>query len=319
MIRRLWVLIAVFWTGVAMAQPYPNRPIKFVVPFAPGGNLDFIARTLEPKLAEYLGTPIVIDNRPGAGGVIGAGYAATQPPDGYTIFLGNTGTNAIYPAIYPKLPYAPLKDFAAVARTTTNEFLTVIHPSVPANNLMEFIAYAKANPTKVNAAVAGSGSSLHFATEMVKRNAGIELQVVIYKTSSNGVNDLVGGQVQFMMDAPPVSIEFVKAGRLRAIAVTGPKRLASLPDVPTFGEAGLPGINASGFQGVFAPAGTPPAILSKLSDAVLKALSQPDVRERLSSQGLNVSPMNAKEFEAFVQAEAPRWAKLAQAANIKPE
>ncbi|WP_265307415.1 Bug family tripartite tricarboxylate transporter substrate binding protein [Verminephrobacter eiseniae] len=317
--RRLWVLVALLWSSVAWAQDYPNRPIKLVVPFAPGGNIDFIARTLGPKLSEYLGTAIVIDNRAGAGGIIGAAHATTQPPDGYTIFLGNTGTNAIYPAIYAKLPYDPLKDFAPVARTTTNEFLAAVHPGVPANSLKEFIAHAKAHPGKVNAAVAGSGSSSHFAIEMVKREAGIDALVVPYKTSAPALTDLLGGQVQFMLDAPPVTLEYIKSGRLRGMAVTGSTRLASLPDVPTFDEAGLPGINASGFQGVFAPAGTPPAILDKLADAVIKTLAQPEVRERLASQGLNVAPMNPKEFTAFVQAEAPKWAQLAKAANIKAD
>lgn len=303
----------------ALAQPYPDKPIRFIVPFAPGGNLDFIARTLQPKLSEALGVPVVIENRAGAGGIVGAQYAAQQPGDGYTIFLGNTGTNAIYPAIYDKLPYDPLRDFVPVARTTTNEFLAVIHPGIPAANLKEFIAWAKANPGKASGAIAGAGSSTHFAFEMIKQRAGIDMLMVTYKASAPAVNDVLGGHAQFMIDAPPVTVEFVKAGRLRPLAVTGKKRLAAVPDVPTFDEAGLAGIDASGFQGVFVPAGTPPAAVARLSDAVLKALAQPDVRERFVAQGLEAAPLDAKAFDAFVRAEAPKWASVAKAANIKGE
>ncbi len=317
--RFVAALAAVLWFGTAWGQAYPDKPIKFVVPFAPGGNLDFIARTVQPKLSEYLGVPVVIDNKAGAGGIVGAAFAAQQPADGYTILLGNTGTNAIYPAIYDKLSYDPFKDFIPVARTTTNDFLAVIHPGVPANNLKEFIAYAKANPGKMSAAVAGVGSSTHFAFELIKRNAGIDMLMVPYKGSAPAVNDVVGGHAQFIIDAPPVTLEFVKAGRLRPMAVTGKKRLASAPDVPTFDEAGLPGIEASGFQGIFVPAGTPPAIVSKLSDAILKVLAQPDVRERFASQGLDTSPLDAKDFAAFIKSEAPKWAGIAKAANIKAE
>jgi len=317
--KRLVVFAAMLCTTAALAQPYPNKPIKFIVPFAPGGNLDFIARTLQPKLQDSLGVPVVIENKAGAGGITGAAYAAQQPADGYTIFLGNTGTMAIYPAIYDKLPYDPFKDFVPVARTTTNEFLAAINPSIPATTLKEFIAYAKANPGKVSGGVAGIGSSNHFGFEMVKRKADIDMLLVPYKASGPAVNDLLGGHVQFILDAPPVTMEFIKAGRLRAMAVTGKKRLVSLPDVPTFEEAGLVGVDASGFQGVFVPAGTPPDIVNRLADAVQKALSQADVRDRFLAQGLDTSPLDPSQFGAFLRAEAPKWAGTAKAANIKGE
>ena len=319
--RIAWIVAGLAWLacGAAAAQAWPDKPIRFVVPFAPGGNLDFIARTIQPKLAEALGVSVVIDNRAGAGGIVGATWAAQQPPDGYTIYLGNTGTNAIYPATHDKLPYDPFRDFTPVARTTTNDFLAAIHPSIPAANLREFIAYAKANPGKVSGAIPGTGSSTHFAFEMIKRQAGIDMLPVIYKASGPAVNDVLGGHAHFMIDAPPVTMEFIKAGRLRAMAVTGKKRLASLPDVPTFDEAGLPGIEASGFQGIFVPANTPPAIVAKLSEAVIRAVGQPDVRERFASQGLEAAPLDPKAFDAFLRAEAPKWAGLAKAANIKAE
>jgi len=316
--RLLLILVTLLCTG-AHAQPYPNRPIKFIVPFPPGGNLDFIARTIQPKLSEALGQPVVIENKGGAGGIIGAEYAAKQTADGYTIFLGNTGTLGIYPAVYPQLPYDPIKDFAGVGLTSTNAVLAVLHPSVPANTLREFIAYTKANPGKVAAGVAGSGSLLHFATELLKSQAGIDLLVVPYKGSGPAVTDLLGGQVQLLIDAPPVTMEHIKAGKLKPIAVTGKARLAALPDVPTFDEAGLPGMDASGWQGVAVPAGTPREAIAKLSEALAKTIAQPDVREKFATQGLEAAPSTAEEFSAHIRSEVPKWARLAKSANIKIE
>jgi tripartite-type tricarboxylate transporter receptor subunit TctC len=301
----------------ALAQPYPNRPIKFIVPFPPGGNLDFIARTIQPKLAEYLGQPVIIDNKGGAGGIVGAEYAAKQPNDGYTIFLGNTGTIGIYPVVYPKLPYDALKDFTAVGITSTNAVLAVIHPSVPANTLQEFIAYAKANPGKIAAGVAGSGSLLHFATEMLKSQAGIDMLVVPYKASGPAATDLLGGQIQLLIDAPPVTMAYVKSGRAKAIAVSGKTRLAALPDTPTFDEAGLKGFDASGWQGVLVPVRTPPAMIARLSEALVKTLAQPEVREKFALQGLDVASSTPEQFGTFIRAELEKWGKVAKTANIR--
>ena len=317
--RSLLAVVFVALSTAAQAQPYPNRPVKFVVPFPPGGNLDFVARTVQPKLAEFLGQPVVVENKGGAAGIVGAEYAARQPADGYTIFLGNTGTIGLNPSTYAKLPYDPLKDFAAVGQTTSNALLAVVHPAVPVNSLQEFIAYAKANPGKVNCGVAGSGSLLHFASEMLKGQAGIDMQLVFYKGSGPLVTDLLGGQVQILLDAPPVSMSYVKAGRLKAIAVTGAKRLAALPEVPTFEEAGLKGFDASGWQGVLVPAGTPAAAVATLSDALLKALAQPDVRERFATQGLDAAPSTPEQFGVHIRAEIEKWARIAKSANIKAE
>jgi len=316
--KRLLACVAMLWATVAAAQ-YPDKPVKLVVPFAPGGNIDFIARTLQSKLSEYLGVSVVIDNRPGAGGILGATYAARQPADGYTLLLANTGVIVIYPAIYKQLSYDPLKDFVPVARATTNELVAVVNPGVPARDLKEFIAYSKSSGGKISAAVAGVGSSQHFAMEMVKRSAGVDMLMVPYKASVPALNDVLGGQVQFMVDAPPVVQSFVQTGRLRALAVTGSKRLATLPNVPTFTEAGLPGIDATGFQGFLAPAGTPDAIVNTVSRAVLKALQQPEVIQQLRGQGLEPAGMDARAFNAFVHTEAPKWANLAKAANIKAD
>jgi len=313
------LLACLLIAAAAQAQPYPNRPVKFVVPFPPGGNLDFVARTLQPRMQEVLGQPVTIDNKGGAAGIIGLEYASKQPGDGYTIVLGNTGTIAINPSVYTKLPYDPLKDFVAIGMTTTNALLATMSPTVPAGNLQEFVAYARANPGKLNFGIAGSGSGPHLASEMFRRAAGIDIPFVFYKGSGPLATDLLGGQVQVMIDAPPVTMAYIKAGRLKALALTGNKRLPALPDVPTFDEAGIKGVDASGFQGVLAPAGTPPAAVAKLSDALLKALAQPEVLERFATQGLDAAPSTPAEFAAFIRSEIAKWSRIAKEANIKAD
>ena len=318
MTRLLLTLALLLCTGVH-AQSYPNRPIKFIVPFPPGGNLDFVARTIQPKLSEALGQTVVIENKGGAGGIVGAEYASKQPADGYTILLGNTGTLGIYPGVYPQLPYDPIKDFTGVGQTSTNAVLAVLHPSVPANSLKEFITYAKANPGKVAAGVAGSGSLLHFATEMLKARAGIDLLVVPYKGSGPALTDVLGGQVQLLIDAPPVTMAQVKAGKLKPIAVSGKTRLAVLPDVPTFDEAGIAGMDASGWQGVVVPAGTPREAIAKLSEALAKTIALPEVREKFATQGLDATSSTAEEFSAHIRSEVAKWGHIAKSANIKAD
>ena len=310
---------AVSLAGGAFAQGYPNKPIKFVVPFPPGGNLDFVARTLQPKMQEVLGQPVVIDNKGGNAGMIGLEFAARQPGDGYTIVLGNTGTIAINQSVYPKINYDAVKDFVPVGITTTNALMATIAGNVPASNLQEFVAYAKANPGKLNFAISGAGSGPHFGAEMFKRAAGLDIPIVFYKGSGPAVTDLLGNQVQVLMDAPSVTMPHVKAGKLKALAVTGKARLASLPDVPTFDQAGLAGVDASGFQGVLAPAGTPPEAVARLSDALNKALAQPDVKERIAANGLDVATSTPAEFAAFIRSEIAKWGRVAKEANIRIE
>jgi tripartite-type tricarboxylate transporter receptor subunit TctC len=301
----------------ALAQGYPNKPIKFVVPFPPGGNLDFVARALQPKMQEVLGQPVLIDNKGGNAGMIGLEFASKQPGDGYTIVLGNTGTIAINQSVYAKMNYDAVRDFVPIGITTTNALMATIAGNVPANNLKEFIAYAKANPGKLNFAIAGAGSGPHFGAEMFRRAAGLDIPIVFYKGSGPAVTDLLGGQVQIQMDAPSVTMQYVKAGKLKAIGVTGKARLASLPEVPTFDQAGLPGVDASGFQGVLAPAGTPPEAVAKLSQALNAALAQPEVKERFTTAGLDTVSSTPAEFGAFIRAEIVKWGRVAKEANIK--
>jgi len=318
MSRALPFIAFLLFSSFVNSQSYPNRPIKFIVPFPPGGNLDFVARSIQPKMQEVLGQPVIIDNRGGAAGMIGLEYASKQPGDGYTIVLGNTGTIAINVSVYPKIPYDPVKDFVAIGITTTNALLATIAGNVPANNLDEFVAYAKANPGKLNFAISGAGSGPHFGAEMFKRSAGLDIPVIFYKGSGPVMTDLLGDQVQITMDAPSVTMAQVKAGRLKAIAVTGKTRLASLPDVPTFEQAGL-SVDASGFQGVLAPAGTPPEAVAKLSQALNAALAQPEVKEKFSAAGLDTVLSTPAEFAAFIRAEIAKWGKVAKEANIKVE
>ena len=311
------VIAATLLGGTALAQgTYPSRPIKFVVPFPPGGNLDFVARNLQPKMQEMLGQPVLIDNKGGNAGMIGLEYASKQPGDGYTIVLGNTGTIAINQSVYAKVNYDAVKDFVPIGITTTNALLATIASNVPANNLKEFIAYAKANPGKLNFAISGAGSGPHFGAEMFKRAAGLDIPIVFYKGSGPAVTDLLGGQVQIQMDAPSVTMAHVKAGKLKAIAVTGKARLASLPDVPTFEQGGL-SVDASGFQGVLAPAGTPPEAVAKLSQALNAALAQPEVREKFATAGLETVSSTPAEFAAFIRNEIVKWGRVAKEANIK--
>ena len=267
-------------------------------------------------MQEVLGQPVVIDNKGGNAGMIGLEYASKQPGDGYTIVLGNTGTIAINQSVYPKMNYDAVKDFVPIGITTTNALLATIAGNVPANNLKEFVAYAKANPGKLNFAISGAGSSPHFAAEMFMRSAGLDIPVIFYKGSGPVLTDLLGGQVQITMDAASVTITQIKAGKLKAIAVTGKTRLASLPDVPTFEQGGF-SVDASGFQGVLAPAGTPPEAVAKLSQALNAALAQADVKEKFAAAGLDTVSSTPAEFAAFIRSEIVKWAKVAKEANIK--
>jgi len=321
--RILWWSLALLaaWAGVssAYAQQFPVKPIRLVVPFPPGGNIDFIARTLQPRLSEFLGVSIVIDNRGGAAGIVGAEFTARQPPDGYTVVLGNTGNFGLFPVLYPKLPYDAIKDFAAVGQISASTQLMAAHPTVPARSLKEVIALAKKRPGKLTVAIAGQGTLQHFSLEMLKGQAGIDMLMIPYKGSGPAAADLVGGQVDLIIDAVSVSMPYISAGRLRAIAVVNSERLASLPNVPTFEEEGLKGFVARGWQGLLVPAGTPAAAIARLSEALNKTLAAPEVRERFAHQGLTPMPTTPAQFGQHIRSEIEKWGKVAKAANIKVE
>ena len=320
---RRWIALMMVGAGVTLAcsavlaQNYPNRPIKFIIPFPPGGGLDHTARTVQAKLQEALGQPIIIENKAGAGGIVGAEFAKNQPADGYTLFLGNTGTMGLYPAVFQKLPYDALKDFAPAGQLISNTLVAVTNAQVPANTLAEFIAWARRNPGQVSYASGGSGAITHLAGEMLKSQAGIDMLHVPYKGSAPAVTDLIGGQVHLLIDVAAVSQQHVKSGKLKALAVTSAKRNAAFPELPTFDEAGLPGYEAIGWQGILVPAGTPKEAVNKLADAIQKVMADAGVREKFLAVGSEAAPSGPDAFGAFIRAEIEKWTRIAKAANVK--
>jgi len=312
----LGACFAAFAAGVS-AQAYPTKPIRIVVPFPAGGTTDVLARAAAQKLAETLGQPAVVDNRPGAGGNIGAELVAKSAPDGYTLLMGTVGTHAINPGLYPKLPYDHVKDFAPVILVAGVPNVLVINPALPVNSVPELIAYAKANPGKLNFASSGNGTSIHLSAELFKTMAGVQMTHVPYKGSAPALQDLVGGQVQLMFDNLPSSLALIKGGKLKALAVTSGARAAALPDVPTLAESGLPGFEASSWFGLLAPTGTPSSVIAKLNGEIAKWLATPEAKEKLLAQGANAAGGTAEEFAQFIAAETAKWQKVVKESGAK--
>jgi len=319
----LIALIALAWatqvTAADSGQSYPNRPIRFIVPFAPGGSTDTLARTVGQKLGEALGEQVVVDNRSGGNGNIGTDLVAHAAPDGYTILLGYIANLAIGPSLYAKLPFDPVKDLAPVTQLAVAPNILVVHPSVPAKNFKEFIAYAKANPQKVNFASAAVASPGHLAGELLNHAAGIHMQHVPYKGSGQAVVDLVGGQVQVMVSGMSSVMPHIKAGRLRALAVTGAQRSPAVPDIPTIAESGFPKFEATAWYGVLVPARTPKAIITRLHDEIVRALKMPDVKERLESVGFEIVGSTPEAFGAYIKSEIVKWAPVVKASGAKAD
>jgi tripartite-type tricarboxylate transporter receptor subunit TctC len=313
----LCVALAATAAGVA-AQNYPSKPVRFVVPFAAGGSTDTLARAIGIRLPEYLGQQVVIDNRTGANGDIGMSLVAKAAPDGYTIVLGYIANLAIGPSLY-KMPYDPVKDFAPVTQVAGASNIMVVHPSVPAKNLKEFIAYAKANPGTVNFATSGVASIGHLTGELLNELAGMKMVHVPYKGSGQAISDLVGGHVKVMISGMASTLPHVKAGRLRALAVTGLQRSDAAPDVPTIAESGFPGYEARSWFGVLAPAKTPKPVINRLHDDIVKALQQPDVKQRLTAIGFEIVGSTPEEFGAYIKSEIKKWEKVVKASGAKPE
>ena len=301
----------------AQSPPYPTRPIRLVVPFPAGGTTDILARSVAQKLTEAWGQPVVVDNRPGAAGNIGAELVAKSPADGYTLLMGTVGTHAINASLYAKMPYDHVKDFVPVILVAGVPNVLVVNPAVPANSVQELIVYAKANPGKLNFASSGSGTSIHLAGELFKVSAGVQMTHIPYKGSSPALQDLIGGQVQLMFDNLPSALPQIKGGKLRALAVTSSTRAAVLPDVPTVAESGLPGFEASSWFGVLAPAGTPPAIVTRINAEVAKWLASPEARDKLLSQGANAVGGTPEDFARHIQVETAKWAKVVKESGAK--
>jgi tripartite-type tricarboxylate transporter receptor subunit TctC len=297
-------------------QAYPDRPLRFIVPFVPGGATDIMARTIAAKVNESWRQPVVVDNRAGGGGTIAAVMAAKAAADGYTWFFGTISTLATNVAAYRKLPYDPLRDYDPVTITAITPFFIVVHPSVPATTLAELIAVAKARPGKINYGSSGVGGGAHLTVEYFKMMAGIDLFHVPYKGAGQITTELIGGQIQLAFSQPPSAVPHVRAGKLRALATTAMKRVAALPEVPMMAEAGLPGFEASSWQGVVLPHGTPRALTEKILAEVRRILAGPDMRERLAVEGSEPGGMAPHEFRAHIGREIVKWTKVVRATGI---
>ena len=303
----------------AAAQAYPAKPIRFVVPYPPGGPLDTVARLTAQKVSEAVKQPVVVDNKPGAGGNIGADIVAKAPADGYTILMGAVATHAINPSLYASIPYDPARDFAPVTQLASTPNILVVHPSVPASNVREFIAYAKANPGKLNFGSGSTGSAGHLAGELFKAQAGVDMTHVPYKGAAPALQDLVAGQIHLMFDNLASALGQVRAGKVKGLAVTTAKRTPLAPDLPTVAESGLPGFDISTWFGVFVPAGTPRDVVERLHAEFTKALAAPDVRERIVSLGAEPVGNRPEEFGAYIQREAEKYARVIKASGARAD
>lgn len=300
---------------VASGQAYPNKPIRFIVPYTSGGSVTFLARLVGDKLSERLGQPVVIDNRPGGNTVIGSEALVKSPPDGYTI-MAIAVDHVIIPSLVT-MPFDAIKDFAPVATISSGDYLLLINPSVPANNVKEFVALAKANPTKVSYGSSALGGSAHLSGELLNSVAGTKMQHIAYKGAAT--TDLLGGHIQAAFIAPASVMGFVESGKLRALATTGEHRSPGLPNVPTFAEAGFPGVEVKNWYGVLAPAGTPKEVIDKLSNEIAAIVALPEVKEKLANQGMRPFISTPEELGKLMRSEGEKYGKIIKAANIKIE
>ena len=317
LVRSCTALLLAIWTAGASAQAFPSKPIRIVVPFSAGGPTDITARFIAPRMTELLGQPIVIDNRAGATGIIGAELVAKSPPDGYTLLMATASVVAINMVTYSKLPYDTLRDFQPLTPIMTTATILVVHPSVPAKSLKDLVALARARPGQITMASAGTGGTLHLPIEMLMKSAGIKLTHVPYKGAAPAVIDVVAGQVSGMFVDLPVISPHVKAGKVRALAMASPQRSVYFPDVPTTKEAGYSNVELQNYYALFLPARTPPDIVGKLHDAAVKTVNTPGVREKLVGSGADPLTMTPEEFTRFLRTDIEMWGKVVKAAGVK--
>jgi tripartite-type tricarboxylate transporter receptor subunit TctC len=318
-ISLLPVCLGLLLAPSVQAQSYPSKPIRMVVPFTPGGSTDILARAIGQKLTEAWGQAVIIDNVPGAGGSIGADKVAKAPADGYTLLMGHIGTLAVNPAIYPKLPYDPVKSFAPVAWVASVPNVLVVHPSVSATTVKEFVALAKANPGKLNFGSGGNGSAAHLATEYFKLQTQTSMVHIPYRGTAPAVADLVAGQIQFLLTGAPAVLPFVKTGQLRALGVSSVRRLDAAPDLPTLAESGYKDFEADQWYGVVAPSGTPRDIVTKLNAQINLALESVELKTRLQGEGAVARPTTPEAFGAHIVSEIARWKPVVVAGQIKAD
>jgi tripartite-type tricarboxylate transporter receptor subunit TctC len=304
--------------AAANAPAYPAKPIRLIVPFAPAGSADALARTLQPALSEALGQTLVIDNRPGASSTIGTEMTARAAPDGYTLALVTT-THAVNPSLIAKLPYDTLKDFAPVSLVVSQPNILVVHPSVAAKSVAELVALAKAKPDTLNFASGGNGSSPHLSGELFKLVAGIRITHIPYKGSGPGVTDLLGGHVQMMFAGPLALEQHIKSGRVRALAVADKRRSAVLPEVPTMTEAGFAGVETGTWYGMLAPARTPPAVVAHVQNTIVRVLQTPQMKARMTNQGVDIVASSPAEFDKFIIAEVAKWSRVVKTAGVRAD
>ncbi|MCX7140884.1 MAG: tripartite tricarboxylate transporter substrate binding protein [Proteobacteria bacterium] len=300
----------------AFAQDFPSRPVRIIVPWPPSGNVDITARTVAPALAEALGQQVIVENRPGAGGTTGTAAVAKSAPDGYTLLLGSSGTVTNAPAVYKNITYDPVKDLTAIGPIQSVPMVLTAAPKTPVNSFAEYVAYARSKPGQVSVASAGNGSSNHLAIELLMRQTGLKLIHIPYKGSGPAITDVLGSQVESMVDQMTASIGHVREGRMKALAVTSRLRSPMLPNVPTLAELGVANFEASTFTGIFGPAGMPQAVVDKLHAALKKALTVESVRERYRSMGVEIMDMSQPDFAAYVRTDYEKWRSVARDANI---
>ena len=311
-----FVLAALFFSAVALAQPYPSKPVRIIVNFPAGGVADVYARIIGAKVQEAWGQPVVIENRTGAGGNIGAEAVAKSPPDGYTLNMSAIGPHAVNVSLFSKLPYDPVKDFAAVALVLEAEGLLVVHPSVPANSVAELITYARANPGKLTFASAGTGTASHLAGELFKTMAKVDMTHVPYKGNVPAITDLLAGQTSLLFATMPTVLPHAKTGKLRALATIGAERSRAAAELPTVAET-LPGFEVNNWIGLFAPAGTPAPIVQRWNDEVLRIMQLAEIQARLPVEGARFAPNSPEQFAQFVKSEIAKWASVVKAAGAR--
>jgi tripartite-type tricarboxylate transporter receptor subunit TctC len=313
------LLSCAVFSAAAADSAYPSRPIRIIDAFPPGGPSDIVARALSPKLSESLGQTVVVDNRGGASGIVGCEIAAHAAPDGYTLLLGPSGALTIQPTLNPKLPFNVQRDFEPVSQLTTGPQVIAVHPAVPAKSVQDLIALAKAKPGQLNFASGGAGTSNHLAAEVLKLAAGINIVHIPYKGTGPALASVLGGEAQLIISSLLPALPHVKSGKLRALAVTSTSRSSAVPDVPTAAESGLPAFETSSWHGILVPAKTPRAIITRLHAEFVKVLNVPEVRERLTSQGLNIVASTPQQFAAHIKSETVKYARVIKQAGIKAE
>jgi tripartite-type tricarboxylate transporter receptor subunit TctC len=324
MINTVFSLILAFVASIAVAsqaqaQPYPSKPIRFVVPYPAGGPVDTVARLLAQKVAESVKQPVIVDNKPGAGGNIGADAVAKASPDGYTILMGAVATHAINPTLYPAIPYDPIRDFTPVTQVASTPNVLIVNPTIPATNVKEFIAYARANPGTLNFGSGSTGSAGHLAGELFKAMARVEMTHVPYKGAAPAMQDLIGGQIQLMFDNLASALGQVRAGKVKALAVTTAQRTALAPDLPTIGESGLPGFDISTWFGIFLPAGASREIVDQLHAEFTRALGSAEVRDRMLNLGAEPVGSKPEEFAAYIRSESAKYARVIKASGARAD